>query len=156
MKNATILLNGNEIGYLIHGQPIHLSYSFTKYKFLLFYNKLKLPWWQFWRCFSFKRATGDFQGITNAYAPEIILWGVKSYFNPFADKMVVRLKVNFFNLKEQKTIIHTASPSITNNQPIHITKIAELKLSPRGQLKKVQSANFRVSTMEMKLNIEPF
>ena len=79
MKNGFILLNGSEIGYLIHGQPFNLTFSFNNYKFLVFYNKLKLPWWQFGRRFSLQKATGEYQGISNAFAPEIICWGFKFF-----------------------------------------------------------------------------
>ena len=155
MKDGFILLNGSEIGYLIHGQPFNLTYSFNNYKFLVFYNKLKLPWWQFGRRFSLQKATGEYQGISNAYAPEIIYWGFNSYLNPFAEKMVVHLKVNFLNLIEQDALIKNTFPPIINHQLKHLINIPEIQLRTKQKLKAIQGNHFQIVSIGMKLNIEP-
>lgn len=154
MKNDFILLDGNEVGYLIHGQPFILTYSFNNYKFLIFYNKLKLPWWKFRRCFAFQKATGAYEGISNAYNPEIICWGFKSYLNPFAEKLVVPLKVNFFNLREQDTSIKSTPPRIINHQLNHLINIPEIRLSKKNSLKTIKEHRFQMVSIGMKLNIE--
>jgi hypothetical protein len=155
MNNGFSLLNGSEIGYLIHGQPFILTYSFNKYKFLIFYNKLKLPWWQFGRCFSLQKAKGEYHGISNAYNPEIICWGFKAYLNPFAEKLVITLKVNFFNLREQDTSIKSTPPRIINHQLKHLINIPEIQLSKKYTLKEIQGHHFQLVSIGMKLNIEP-
>jgi hypothetical protein len=85
---ANFLLNGHNVGYLIHGQVFEMQYKISGCLFVIVSNKGK-------GMLQFRKAQGKYIGLSNAYSPNVSFWafgfGIKRYTH--------RLKVNFMNTK---------------------------------------------------------
>jgi hypothetical protein len=89
---ASFSLNNSSIAYLIHGQYFRLDYNISNCLFCVFlYDNGE----SFFNRIYFKKNTGVFENVTNAYKPNLKILAVGKGINFFR----FRLKINFINSK---------------------------------------------------------
>ena len=89
---ASFSLNNSSIAYLIHGQYFRLDYNISNCLFCVFlYDNGE----SFFNRIYFKKNTGVFENVTNAYKPNLKILAFGKGINFFR----FRLKINFINSK---------------------------------------------------------
>lgn len=106
---ASFSFNNTSIAYLIHGQYFRLDYTISNCLFCIFlYDNGE----SFFNRVYFKKSTGVFENVTNAYKPnlKIVAFGRGINFFKF------RLKINFINSKPPKVEVN----------PINCPEVAQI------------------------------
>jgi hypothetical protein len=83
-------INGNQVAYLIHGQPVSLNYEINRCWFVLLIHDTGRG---FFRKFHFKRSKGVFETVSNVYSPTIRLVA----FGLGIRRFKFDLEINFIN-----------------------------------------------------------
>ena len=139
MGTAKFKLNGENVGYLLHGQAISIDFEIPDVWFVLIHTqKTKMLFNSIKTAFNtltFKRNKSSFQCNTNAYAPKITFIGIG--LNGIYSK-TINLQVNFLNtiphfVKTQNSIVNPINryiyiPKTKLNLPHYTPKVNSVEL----------------------------
>lgn len=145
MGTAKFKLNGENVGYLLHGQAISIDFEIPGVWFVLIHTKkTKLLFNSIKTAFNtltFKRNKSSFQCNTNAYAPNITFVGIG--INGIYSKTLF-LKINFLN-----TIPHFVRTQNSIVNPINrYIYIPRTKLNLPHYMPKINSAEMKINNIQ--------
>ena len=101
---ARTLLNGEPVSYLIHGQPFTLEIEAEGCLFLVIrYDSGRSPLHRW----AVRRWKTLFRSVTNAYRPDIRVWGVGWGVRKVFEKS---LHIHFINVLNQDPLLKTPQP----------------------------------------------
>ena len=125
---ADFSLNNSEITYLIHGQYFRLNYKVSRCLILIFlYNNGE----SIFKRIYFRKSSGVFENITNAYNPNLKIFAFGRGINFFK----FRLRINF---------IYSKPPKVEVN-PINCPEVAKINTNlklPQFRLPQFQQNQF--------------
>ncbi len=122
MGTAKFKLNGENVGYLLHGQAISIDFEIPDVCFVLIHTKKTKMLFNSIKTavntLTFKKNKSSFQCNTNAYAPKITFIGIG--LNGIYSK-TINLQVNFLNTIPH--FVRTKNSSVnTIKKALHISK----------------------------------
>jgi hypothetical protein len=115
---ARILLNGESLSYLVHGQPFSLEIEGEGCLFLIIFHDIGGSVFSGWHIRSRKTV---FKSITNAYKPHIRVWGVGLGIKKIFEK---KLHINFMNVISQDVQPEIPDFSVNLNSDLTRPQIA--------------------------------
>jgi hypothetical protein len=119
MKKPSFKLNGESVGYLLHGQAINIDFDLPEAWFVIVHHKKSHFLFNTIRtgfsAINFFKHKGQFKGISNAYHPKITFYG---FGLNGIHKINIHLQVNFLNaiphfVNTQNTTVQTIKSRIS-------------------------------------------
>jgi hypothetical protein len=145
MSKPSFKLNGESVGYLLHGQAISIDFVIPDVWFVLIHTKkTKMLFNSIKTAFntlSFKRNKSSYSFNTNAYAPKITFIGIG--MNGIYSK-TINLQVNFLN-----TIPHFVRTQNSSVNPIKkALHISKTKLNLLHYMPNITSAEMKINNIQ--------